>query len=115
MKRREGGVSIFTICIRMLMCVGKIFEVCFQTSSFLCNNKGFLKQLLSISFCEVLSPSTNMLPHSSPMTPTYMYTHTHTSPKSDSEWQDVDKGIDLEDTEEEHSEVLKSLRKEVPE
>ena len=168
-----------------LMCVGKIFEVCFQIFSFLFNDKGFLQQLLSISFCEVLSLSINMLPHSSPMTPTHahmcthMYihvhththththahthththththahthtrtrtrthththththtrththartythththtrthTHTHTSPKSDSEWQDVDKGVDLEDTEKEHSEMLKSLRKEVPE
>ena len=42
-------------------------------------------------------------------------TQTHTSPKSDGEWQDVDEGIDLEDAEEEHSEVLKGLCEEVPE
>ena len=45
----------------------------------------------------------------------FTHTHTHTSPKPDSEWQNVDKGIDLEDTEEKYSEMLKSLRKEVPE
>ena len=36
-------------------------------------------------------------------------------PESDCEWDDVDESIDLEDTEEENSEVLKCLGEEVPE
>ena len=36
-------------------------------------------------------------------------------PESDSQWQDVDECIDLEDTEKEDSEVLKGLGEEVPE
>jgi hypothetical protein len=35
-------------------------------------------------------------------------------PESDSQWQDVDECIDLEDTEKEDSEVLKGLSEEVP-
>ena len=36
-------------------------------------------------------------------------------PESDSQWQDVDECIDLEDTEKEDSKVLKGLGEEVPE
>ena len=36
-------------------------------------------------------------------------------PESNSEWQDIDECIDLEDAEEEDSEVLKCLGEEVPE
>ena len=36
-------------------------------------------------------------------------------PESDSQWEDVDECIDLEDTEKEDSKVLKGLSEEVPE
>ena len=43
MKREEKveGRSVPFYYMHMLMCVGKSFEVCFQISSFLCNNKGY--------------------------------------------------------------------------
>lgn len=37
------------------------------------------------------------------------------SPESEGEREDVDEGVDLEDTEEEDAEVLKGLREEIPE
>ena len=40
---------------------------------------------------------------------------TYYVPKPDCEWQDVDEGVDLEHTQEKHSEVLKGLREEIPE
>ena len=40
--------------------------------------------------------------------------HQH-KPESNSEWQNIDECIDLEDAEEEDSEVLKCLGEEVPE
>ena len=46
-----------------------------------------------------------------------MVNHTTTLifiPESDSQWQDADECIDLEDTEKEDSEVLKGLSEEVP-
>ncbi len=39
----------------------------------------------------------------------------HNIPESYCEWEDVDEGIDLEDAEEENSEVLKRLSEEIPE
>ena len=36
-------------------------------------------------------------------------------PEPDSQWQDIDECIDLEDTEEKDSKVLKGLGEEVPE
>ena len=50
-------------------------------------------------------------PCASGLTPQAMYY----VPKPDCEWQDVDEGVDLKHTQEKHSEVLKGLRKEIPE